>query len=863
MNNHLFINSILNDKFYENYSMKTVNDEFINIVTPKLIDNWTIKKERIFFNAYHEQSLPSQGWKIHLSATVKNAKDILNIASDILIKNGISFKFLLDMDTLKITSQKAFPRESYGKFITIYPANVDQFKFIIDILYKSLKDFEGPYILSDKRYLDCKVLYYRYGGFLPNFRYDTEGNPIPFILDGQGNPTIDRRLPYFQLPNGIDDVFPNTPNDTSSNFKEKYELIKAIRFTNSGGVYIANQKSNNQLVIVKEARPYTQIIDENIDAVFIRKEESRRLEELHHTGYIPNIIDSFYEWEHFFIVEEYIEGYTLDEFVIKNAPIPRMGTDNQVNQYFIDITNIFIKLSDFLVILHQNNMMYSDFSLDNIIITPNFDVKIIDLEGCVHNDSSVYRMVTNGFYDSIKTNNIFASDIYGLGCLLFSCILKKTNMINIQPNTIEIFLNSITEEYSIPIEFKTLVQDMTSYNIENRPTIDEVKNRLTQILLILKANPILKKHFSLNTRDLKTELSESINLGVIGVIKSKNETSTCIFPNTPILPSNLNISTGLAGIIRGLNHLNISLYNQDFLNYSKEIPNTEPLGLYVGISGVIWTMLEIGEITRAQELFDKYILTCKFENDFSVFSGTSGIGLLCLKLYLYTNNDAYLKQAVKYGDDIMLNLSPDKTKDIGYKKGLSGISLFLLYLHIITKNESYISFGKALLLYELNYKVRYDSFDNIDFRSNKDSKIASPYFIEGTCGILSVLVRYYNYTKCSELFNHAIELADSLYSKYPISPTLFKGLSGIANTLLDCYYILKDEKYKKTAYIMAKECLNYQIKYQDGVLYPDLYINKLSTDFGYGTMGILMFFNRLLKGEKKNFCFFLDELLDY
>lgn len=439
MSNQLFIYSILNKKFYEDYSKKYVNSEFTNIILSKINENWTINKDSIFLYVYCSQVLPNQGWKIHLSATLKNAKEVLDIASDVLIKNKIIFKCLLDMETIKMTSQKAYPRQSYGKFITIYPRNEEEFKFIICTLYEVLKDFEGPYILSDKRYLDCKVIYYRYGGFLPKFRYDTEGNAIYFIVDGHGNDIEDRRLPYFFLPDGIDDIYCNNVNDNSSILTKEYEIVKAIRFTNAGGVYLAKKKLNSQFVIIKEARPYTQLITEDIDAIFIRKEELKKLKELQHTGYVPNVINDFYDWEHFFIVEEYIEGYTLDEFVVKSNPFIRMGTENQVREYMISIINIFIKIADFVSILHHDNMIYSDFSLENIMITTSFDVKIIDLEGCGHDNSTVYRAVTKGFYDFIETKNLYASDIYGLGCLLFSCILKKTNMLDIQPNTIEIF----------------------------------------------------------------------------------------------------------------------------------------------------------------------------------------------------------------------------------------------------------------------------------------------------------------------------------------------------------------------------------------------------------------------------------------
>lgn len=310
-----------------------------------------------------------------------------------------------------------------------------------------------------------------------------------------------------------------------------------------------------------------------------------------------------------------------------------------------------------------------------------------------------------------------------------------------------------------------------------------------------------------------------------------------------------------------MNYLGDKTLNQEFIDLHLKFSENEPIGLYVGIAGVLWTLLDIEELEKSEAFFHKYIKTYKLGTDYSIFSGKSGIGLLCLKYYMITQDKKYFKLAVEIGDNIIENLKIDQIKNIGYKKGLSGISLFLLYLYVVSKDSRYIIYGKDNLLQELNYQVNSDMYASIDFPGSKGSNIASPYFIEGTSGILSVLLRYYKVLREPSLCEKSIKLANSLISKYSISPTLYSGLSGIGNVLLDCYHILGDRKYKKQAYDFSKECLLHQIKYENGILFPDLYISKLSTDFGYGTMGILMFFERLVKDKSENFCFFLDELL--
>ena len=59
-------------------------------------------------------------------------------------------------------------RGASGKFMAIYPSNEEHFTAIIQALDQATAGIAGPYILSDRRYRDNKVLFYRYGGFAPS-----------------------------------------------------------------------------------------------------------------------------------------------------------------------------------------------------------------------------------------------------------------------------------------------------------------------------------------------------------------------------------------------------------------------------------------------------------------------------------------------------------------------------------------------------------------------------------------------------------------------------------------------------------------------------------------------------------------------
>jgi len=140
--------------------------DFHELVFSKLPPEWDIKRRGIWFQCSSAQNiLPDQGWKIHVSATRANAREILDRVSTLLFEAGdVDFKFALDIPTLYLLNGKNWPRAASGKFITIYPGSNGRFLELIEQIYAATREFQGPYVLSDHRYKDSHVVFYRYGG---------------------------------------------------------------------------------------------------------------------------------------------------------------------------------------------------------------------------------------------------------------------------------------------------------------------------------------------------------------------------------------------------------------------------------------------------------------------------------------------------------------------------------------------------------------------------------------------------------------------------------------------------------------------------------------------------------------------------
>src|SRR6185503_5649885 len=118
----------------------------------------------------------------------------------------------------------------------------------IEQLYQATRQFEGPYILSDRRYKDSRVVFYRYGGMSSYTVLNIRGEKPSYMLSPSGERVPDRRFPYFHVPEWAKDPFEvsppadsqGPPNQSEVLLKEGRYLVKSsLSFTNSGGVYLA------------------------------------------------------------------------------------------------------------------------------------------------------------------------------------------------------------------------------------------------------------------------------------------------------------------------------------------------------------------------------------------------------------------------------------------------------------------------------------------------------------------------------------------------------------------------------------------------------------------------------------------------
>lgn len=180
----------------------------------------------------------------------------------------------------------------------------------------------------------------------------------------------------------------------------EYKFIRNIKRTDSEIINVLENKHNNKRVLVKYLSQ-----NSNVDTYMA-------LLDLGHIN-IPIIYDVISDDDNCIVVEEYIDGITIDEVLETGLYTPR------------GVYKVIIQLCDVLSFLHKRKIVHRDIKPENIIIDTNGNVKLIDFNiSRIIVDSQekdTVIMGTTGYaspeqYGIAQTDA--RSDIYSIGILI-------------------------------------------------------------------------------------------------------------------------------------------------------------------------------------------------------------------------------------------------------------------------------------------------------------------------------------------------------------------------------------------------------------------------------------------------------------
>ncbi len=367
---------------------KSTNDPFYGAINYRMDDKMAIFSlpnfDQALWNYYVDKDWvyllvnnsiePKQGWKIHITANVNDADRLLYKVAQFLLKRQISFKFIPNLQQLKIRNSKYADRAEAGKFITIYPKTTEMFSKLLPELKKITSPYrEGPYILNDKQWQDSNV-FFRYGGFV-EMKINVDGKWVDAIYNDDGQLIPDKRVPYYYLPPFVTEPKEVKEHNTVPNpddFKElrSYEIKEALHFSDGGGVYLANKSGKD--IILKEGRPYAGLDAHDSDGFQRVKWEYQVLNELKDIKGIVRPLKYFQAWKHNYLVEEVASGITLSKYIVDNYPSVNVKLSiKEINEYANNAKVITNQLIECVKGLHSQGIAMGDLQTNNILFDLN------------------------------------------------------------------------------------------------------------------------------------------------------------------------------------------------------------------------------------------------------------------------------------------------------------------------------------------------------------------------------------------------------------------------------------------------------------------------------------------------------------
>jgi len=473
-------------EYFETLSRYRATPVYRDILLTLLPESWTLTRSDIWIHARSRSTrIESQGFKIHISASISQAESVLQRIVPVCVNAGASFKIVVDPTVHRFLNSKRFHRSGSGKFATIYSPSETSFRHMVEELRHATADLEGPYILSDRRYKDSKIVFYRYGGFesIPDLQAD--GTKQLMIRDQDGKLVPDQRQPYFDLPAWISDPFvesePSAAGGADANglLRDRYEVLEALNFTNTGGVYRAVDHTSGRMVVIKEARPHTLNWirrDQTIDATAALSHEHACLQMLQGLSCVPEVIEFYQEWEHVFLVTSFREGLSLDRLRARDDFIVLTSLDRpeRVKKFCVTWRHICIRVLETVKDIHAHGVILGDISPGNVVLnTETLDLTFIDLESAlIVNDAEFADFNAQWFNPGFRSPSREAGqlkptdDYYACGMLLYNLLCPIQTLFELdKAHPIARMLNYFIAS-GLPTEIQVIITTLWAGNIE-------------------------------------------------------------------------------------------------------------------------------------------------------------------------------------------------------------------------------------------------------------------------------------------------------------------------------------------------------------------------------------------------------------
>ncbi|MFG2107315.1 class III lanthionine synthetase LanKC [Micromonospora chersina] len=771
-------------------------------------------------------SLPSQGWKIHVSARLDNAERVLARVMDYCEPRGIPFKHLRGPRMLLMRNSKYARRAASGKFVTVYPRDDAELELTAKELAALLDGETGPYILSDLRYGDGPV-YLRYGGFAARYCISPEGQVVPAIEDATGTLVPDRRDPVFHVPDWVtlpDFLAPHlAARNAATTTDLPYRIEKVIHFSNGGGLYEARDTRTGDRVVLKEARPHAGLDATGADAVTRLRREAETLRRLAGVPHLVRVHDEFSFGGHEFLALTFVEGRPLNRLVVERYPLVHLDADREAyTRWALDLHR---QVAEAVDAVHAHGVVYGDLHMFNIMVGDDGNVTLVDFEVATPAAAAARPALRNQAFAAPRDRTGFDVDRYALACLRLALFLPLTAMLRLAPEKAAHLAEVVAEHFPVP-----------------RELLDE------SVAVILGGAATGPGHTPGHPVGPRTDPEDWPALrdrlaAAIGASATPHRDDR-LFPGDirqfAGADGGLNLAHGAAGVLWALHTSGAGTdpaHERWLIDRVREPASGSRLGFYDGLHGVAYVLDLLGHRGEALRLLDRCLDEPWTELGDDLMSGLSGIALNLAHFAGRTGDRRYADAARRAVDVVVGRLgdvesvaevSGGRHPYAGLLRGGAGTALMLLRMYELDHDESLLDHAETALRQDLRRCVRRDA----GHLEVNEGWRTMPYLAEGSVGIGLVLDQYLRHRGGEDLRGAAEDIRRCADFPFYAQSGLFAGRAGIVTYLTGRGEL---EPARRQARLLSWHAL----PYRDGMAFPGEQLLRLSMDLATGTAGVL------------------------
>ncbi|MFD4633552.1 class III lanthionine synthetase LanKC [Streptomyces sp. NPDC058284] len=599
-----------------------------------------------------------QGWKIHVSATLDNAEELLGDVSAYCLERSLPFKALSSPHTLTRRNSKYADRGGSGKFITVYPPSDEVLTTALRELDERVGGREGPAILSDLRFREGP-LYTRYGAFVSRRVTDASGRRIECIEDPHGNLVPDERRPGFHpptwapVPAVLEESLALRAGRRLSGFP--YQVRRAIHFSNGGGVYLAERTDTpGRTILLKEARPYCGLDESGRDAVARLEREHEALLGLAGLPGVPSV-DAYVDGvEHKFLGRAYVEGRSLMDLAYARNPLTNPDSVLTPREYALWVGDLLDGVARSVAAMHERGWVFGDLHPNNLIVDADEQVHFIDFENASRDVTGHTQTMGVFGFRAPPGHRGTAVDRFALGAMRLALLVPLVRLLSLGPGRVAGLTAAARERFDVPAPYFDGLEEQLGWKAE--ATQSPVTSERPGV-----ADPFTGTALAARMCEWRTP-----------------ERQDRLFPGDVrqfLHPAGgLGLAYGAAGVLWSLHRAGRAPDPAD-LSWLRERVRAAadlPPGFWNGLAGIAFATESL-DPAFSDECLERALRAARTTEDLSLAGGLSGLGVQLLRAPGHRDEVAALIDRVVKAVD-----SQGDPPGAGLVDGAAGLSVFLL-----------------------------------------------------------------------------------------------------------------------------------------------------------------------------------------